>query len=85
MRRVAQQQVALHRGFANEPEFARFQILDAAMDQARRRGAGAFADVAAINQQAINALQAEITKETAAIDPRADDQDGVVRREPLAE
>ena len=77
VRRVAQQQVPLEGGLRHQPKFAGLEIFDAAMDEPRRRGAGAGAEVVAIDEEAADPLQRQIAKDAGAIDATAENDDVV--------
>ena len=78
MGRVAQQAIPLHRGLAHQAKFVCLKIFDAAMDEARWRSTGTAANVAPVNQQTIDTLQAEVAKSPTPIDASTDDQNRIV-------
>ena len=71
---IAQQQVAFQRGLRDQPQFAGFQVFDAAVDQARRRGGCAAAEIALVGDHAADALFAQVAEQPCTVDPRAQDQ-----------
>ena len=75
MRGIAQQAVALVKGFPHQAEFAIFQVTDAAVQHVRGGHTGSGAEVFFVHQQHINALQRQIAKSADAVDASPDDED----------
>ena len=60
--------------FAHESNLAVLEIAQAAVDHARRRRAAGAAEVAALDQQHVDALQRQLAEDADAVDAAADDQ-----------
>ena len=75
MRRVLQEAVALAGGLSRAGEIADLQLGEPALDQPRAGRAGAAAEIAAIDDQAADALCAEIAEEPGAVHPGAENDD----------
>ena len=76
MGRVEQHAVALAQGFVNQAELAVFQVADAAVQHVGGGRAGAAAEVAALDQEGVDAIQSQIAKCADAVDAAADDEHG---------
>ncbi|NRP87027.1 hypothetical protein GFPCMMHI_02947 [Ensifer adhaerens] len=75
MRRVLQEQIALERRLRDQPEFAGFQIFQAAVNEARWRSTRSRAEIGFIDDEAVHALGAKVAKQPRAIDSSAEDDD----------
>ena len=71
---ILEQEVTFDQGFADEGGLARFEIPQAAVDQAGGGGAGAGGEIARLDQKGGDALGGEVAKGSDPVDAAADDE-----------
>jgi hypothetical protein len=78
MRRQRKQALALAQRLVYQTELEMLEVPQPAMDQPRRRAAGSAPDIAALDQQRLDAAERGLARNRSAVDPGAD-HDELVR------
>ena len=78
MRSKRQQPLALAQRLVHEAELEVLEVTQPAVDQPRRRAAGAGADIAALDEQHLDAAERRLARDRRPIDPGADHDQLVV-------
>ena len=76
VRGVFDHAVAFLHGFVHETEFAVLEITDTAMRHVGGCGRGAGAEIGALDQQHVHAIERQVAEGAYAVDAPADDKDG---------